>query len=89
MRALVLEKVRELRLRDIELPEPGPDDVKIAMRAVRVCGSDLHFYEHGDIGPFVVRAPLALGHEGAGVVVAVEFAAKGLPSVVKTQIVFE
>ena len=41
------------------------------MRAVGVCGSDVHFYEHGNIGPFVVRAPMVLGHEGAGVVVAV------------------
>jgi D-xylulose reductase len=72
MKALVLEKVRELRLRDIELPtELGPDDVKIAMRCVGVCGSDVHFYEYGNIGPFVVRAPMVLGHEGAGVVVAV------------------
>ena len=56
MKALVLEKVRELRLRDIQLPsEPEPDDVKIAMRAAGVCGSDVHFDERGDIGPFVVR----------------------------------
>ncbi len=72
MKALVLEKVKDLRLRFVALPtEPGPDDVKIAMRAVGICGSDVHFYEHGNIGPFVVRAPMVLGHEGAGVVTAI------------------
>lgn len=72
MKALVLEKKGEIRLRDINLPtQPGPDDVKIAMRNVGICGSDIHFYEHGAIGPFVVKAPMVLGHEGSGVVVAV------------------
>jgi D-xylulose reductase len=72
MKALVLEKTKQLRLRDIAMPtEPGPNDVKIAMRNVGICGSDVHFYEHGAIGPFVVRQPLVLGHEGAGEVVAV------------------
>jgi D-xylulose reductase len=72
MKALVLEKAKLLRLRDIPMPtEPGPDDVKITMRNVGICGSDVHFYEHGNIGPFVVREPMVLGHEGAGIVVAV------------------
>ncbi len=49
MKALVLEKVRELRLRDIQLPsEPEPDDVRIAMRAVGVCGSDVTNLKPGD-----------------------------------------
>ena len=60
MKALVLEKTKQLRLRDIAMPtEPGPDDVKIAMRNVSICGSDVHSYEHGAIGPFVARQPLA------------------------------
>ena len=79
MKALVLEKTKQLRLRDIDMPtEPGPDDVKIAMRNVGICGSDVHFYEHGAIGPFVVRQPLVLGHEGAGEVVAVGQNVSGL-----------
>ena len=39
--------------------------------AVGVCGSDVHYYEHGRIGPFIVEAPLILGHESAGRVVEV------------------
>ena len=69
MQALVLEKTRLLRLREIALEEPlGPHDVGVRIRSVGVCGSDVHYYLHGAIGPFVVRAPLVLGHEAAGVV---------------------
>lgn len=70
--ALVLERQHELSLRDIDLPqEPGPDEVKIAIHTVGVCGSDVHYYTHGRIGPFVVREPMVLGHEAAGTIVAV------------------
>ena len=41
----------------------------VQVTAVGVCGSDVHYYEHGRIGPFVVEAPLILGHESAGRVV--------------------
>jgi D-xylulose reductase len=54
------------------LDEPlGPHDVRIALRTVGVCGSDVHYYEHGRIGPFVVRAPMVLGHEASGVITEV------------------
>ncbi|MCD2185345.1 NAD(P)-dependent alcohol dehydrogenase [Rhizobium sp. GN54] len=69
--ALVLEKERELALRDMELDlTVGDHDVRIAMDVVGICGSDVHYYRHGKIGPFVVREPMILGHEGAGTVVA-------------------
>ena len=72
MRALVLERQRELSLRDIDLPlEVGPDDVKVKINTVGICGSDVHYYTHGKIGPFVVKAPMVLGHEAAGTVVEV------------------
>jgi D-xylulose reductase len=68
-KALVLEKVRELSLRDIDLDQKvGPDDVKIKIDTVGVCGSDVHYYTHGRIGDFIVKAPMVLGHEAAGVV---------------------
>ena len=70
MQALVLERAHELALRDIDLPRTlGPHDVRIAIRTVGICGSDLHYYQHGAIGPYVVRAPMVLGHEASGVVV--------------------
>src|SRR5256886_1063707 len=69
MQALVLEKKDKLSLRDIQLDEPlGPHDVPIAIHTVGICGSDVHYYTHGAIGPFVVRAPMVLGHEASGTV---------------------
>lgn len=65
----MLERARELRLRDIALPSQlGPRDVRVAMRSVGICGSDLEYYRHGRIGDFVVEEPMVLGHEGSGVV---------------------
>jgi D-xylulose reductase len=70
MRALVLERQHELTLRDIDLPQQvGPNDVKIKIHTVGICGSDVHYYTHGKIGPFVVNAPMVLGHEAAGTIV--------------------
>jgi D-xylulose reductase len=69
MPALVLEKTTVLSLRDFPLAEDvGPHDVRVAIKSVGVCGSDVHYYQHGAIGPFVVREPMILGHEAAGVV---------------------
>ncbi len=79
MRALVLERQRELSLRDIDLPvTPGPGEVKIKIHTVGICGSDVHYYTHGKIGPFVVREPMVLGHEASGTVVEVGPGVTGL-----------
>ncbi len=68
--ALVLEKKGVLNIRDIEISnELGPRDVRIAIDTVGVCGSDVHYYTHGKIGPFVVKEPMVLGHEAAGIIV--------------------
>lgn len=72
MKALVLEGTRRLNLREIDLPQAvGPRDVKIRIHTVGVCGSDVHYYTHGRIGPFKVEAPMVLGHEASGTVVEV------------------
>lgn len=72
MQALVLEKARELSLRDIDLPqEVGPTDARVQVHTVGICGSDVHYYTHGRIGSFAVEAPMVLGHEAAGTVVEV------------------
>jgi len=69
MEALVLEETHKLRLGEIPLNEPlGPRDVRIDIKTVGICGSDIHYYQHGRIGPFVVNAPMVLGHEASGVV---------------------
>ena len=72
MEALVLEKTRHLALRPIELDEPlGAHDVRVKIHTVGICGSDVHYYTHGRIGPFVVDAPMVLGHEASGTVAEV------------------
>jgi D-xylulose reductase len=72
MQALVLEKQHQLSLRDFPIDEPlGPHDVRIALHTVGICGSDVHYYQHGAIGPYVVREPMILGHEASGTVINV------------------
>lgn len=77
MKALVLEEKGKLNLREIELNEVlSPTDVKIKIHTVGICGSDVHYYTHGGIGTFIVKAPMVLGHEAAGTVVEVGSAVK-------------
>ncbi len=72
MKALVLEEKLRLSLREIELPrEMGTRDVLIRVARVGICGSDVHYYKHGRIGPFEVKQPMVLGHEAAGIITAV------------------
>lgn len=79
MKALVLEEQKRLSLRDIDLPQQmGPHDVRIRIARVGICGSDVHYYKHGRIGPFVVNEPMVLGHESSGVVVEVGNAVNNL-----------
>ncbi|MEV0136002.1 NAD(P)-dependent alcohol dehydrogenase [Dactylosporangium sp. NPDC050688] len=66
----VLHGVRDLRIEDHEVPRPGPTQVVVRVEAVGICGSDVHYYEAGRIGEYVVRAPMVLGHEAAGTIVA-------------------
>lgn len=70
MRVSVLTAPRTIELEDRPEPQPGPGEVLVRVAAVGVCGSDVHYYREGRIGPFVVEAPLVLGHEAAGEVVA-------------------
>ena len=76
-RVAVLMRPSEIVLEERSVPEPGPREVLVEVSAVGVCGSDVHYYEHGRIGSRVVRAPLVLGHESAGRVAAVGEAVTG------------
>jgi len=69
MKALVLSQAGHIAIEDREFDEVlGDDDVKIKIHSVGICGSDVHYYKHGRIGPFVVEAPMVLVHEAAGIV---------------------
>ncbi|XP_059164914.1 sorbitol dehydrogenase-like [Physella acuta] len=64
----VLYAKDDMRLEDQPVPEPGPGEVLLEMQQVGICGSDVHYWTHGQIGHFVVKAPMVLGHEASGVV---------------------
>jgi L-iditol 2-dehydrogenase len=69
MRAAVLRAPHQIDLEERPVPGPGPGEVLVRVRSVGLCGSDVHYYEHGRIGDHVVREPLVLGHEPSGEVV--------------------
>ena len=67
--AAVLHGIGDLRVEEHPMPTPGPNEVVVEIRSVGICGSDVHYYEHGRIGDYVVNSPMVLGHESSGVVV--------------------
>ncbi len=71
MRVSVLRGAGDLAVEERPDPVPGAYDVLVRVAAVGVCGSDVHYFEHGRIGSYVVDQPLVLGHEASGVVEAV------------------
>lgn len=71
MKAAVLHGPKDLRIEELELEAPGPGEVRIAVAAGGICGSDLHYYFHGGFGTVRLQDPMVLGHEVSGVVEAV------------------
>jgi D-xylulose reductase len=74
MKSLVLEEKHSLSLRDFPIEREevmGPRDVRVKLHTVGICGSDVHYYTHGQIGPFKVEKPMILGHEASGTVVEI------------------
>lgn len=71
MRASVLVRAGELTVETRPVPAPEADQVIVQVQAVGICGSDVHYFHEGRIGDFIVEAPLVLGHEAGGVIVAV------------------
>jgi L-iditol 2-dehydrogenase len=71
MKAAVMNKQFEIEIQEIAVPKVQDDEVLVKVMAVGVCGSDIHYYEHGKIGRYVVEKPIILGHECAGIVAEV------------------
>lgn len=79
MKSVQLIAPRTLETRDMPMPpDPGPGEVLVRVRAVGICGSDMHWYHDGGIGPFRSAYPQILGHEPAGEVVAAGSAVTGV-----------
>ena len=70
MRAIVIHKAKDLRIEPIEVAAPAAGEVQIRMAMGGICGSDLHYYNHGGFGTIQVREPMILGHEVSGFISA-------------------
>jgi L-iditol 2-dehydrogenase len=68
MKAAVMHAPLDIRIEELPIPDIAEDEVLVKVMAVGICGSDLHYYEHGKIGRYVVEQPIILGHECAGIV---------------------
>jgi L-idonate 5-dehydrogenase len=69
--ACTLHGARDLRVEARAPRALGPRDVRLRLGAGGICGSDLHYWQHGRAGAFVIREPLVPGHEASGVVEAI------------------
>lgn len=77
-KAVVIHAARDLRVEAREVPALTTGEVLIDMRSGGICGSDLHYYNHGGFGPIQLREPMVLGHEVAGLVSALGANVDGL-----------
>lgn len=71
MKAVVIHSAGDLRIEDHEAPPVAADEIRVRVRAGGICGSDLHYYQHGGFGTVHLCEPMVLGHEVAGIVEAV------------------
>lgn len=71
MNAAVMNKPLDIEVKQVEIPIPREDEALIKVHCIGICGSDVHYYEHGRIGRYVVEKPIILGHELAGQVVKI------------------
>lgn len=68
----------DIRIETADVAAPGPGEVRVAIAAGGICGSDLHYYQDGGFGPIRVREPIILGHEASGTVLATGKGVAGL-----------
>ena len=71
MRAIVAHAAKDIRLEEMSVAALGPEDIRVRTAFGGICGSDLHYYNHGGFGAVRLKEPMILGHEVAGVVEAV------------------
>lgn len=71
MKVAVMLGIGKMGFEERDIPTPAADEVLVKLDYVGICGSDLHYYETGAIGDYVVKPPFVLGHEPGGVVVEV------------------
>ena len=78
MKSIVIHAAKDLRIEEQEVGVAGPGEVLITMAAGGICGSDLHYYNHGGFGPITLKQPMVLGHEVSGHIAALGESVTGL-----------
>ncbi len=78
MKSVVIHAAKDLRIEETDPGSAGPGQVEIAIEAGGICGSDLHYYNHGGFGTIRLREPMILGHEIAGTIKALGSGVSGL-----------
>lgn len=68
MKTLVIHSAKDLRVEQRSVASPGENQVRVSVAYGGICGSDLHYYNHGGFGAIRLREPMILGHEVAGIV---------------------
>jgi len=77
-KSFVLRGIEDVVYEERPVPELADDEVLIEVKKTGICGSDVHYLHHGRIGDFVVKDPMVLGHESAGIVFQVGKGVKNL-----------
>ncbi|GFY81950.1 GroES-like zinc-binding alcohol dehydrogenase family protein [Actinidia rufa] len=70
--------VNNLKIQPFKLPSLGPNDVRVAIKAVGICGSDVHYLKSMSCGDYYVKEPMVIGHECAGIIEEVGSEVKSL-----------
>ena len=77
MKAVICHAPEDLRIDTQEEEQPGPGQLQVRVAFGGICGSDLHYYQHGGFGTVRIKEPMALGHEVSGVVSAIGAGVEG------------
>ncbi len=84
MKAIVAHAAKDLRIEEREFRAPGPGEVRIRIERGGICGSDLHYYNHGGFGTVRLKEPMILGHEVSG---RIEVLGEGVTGLAEGQLV--
>lgn len=68
MKSVICHSAQDLRIESIELPPLGENQLRVKIAFGGICGSDLHYYQHGGFGTVRIKQPITLGHEVSGIV---------------------
>jgi L-idonate 5-dehydrogenase len=79
MHALVIHAPKDLRIEEVPTPEPEENQLLIRVRTGGICGSDLHYFNHGGFGTVRIKEPMVLGHEVSGVVAGMGAGVSDMP----------